>query len=122
MIRLLVFLLLALGFFAHQDERFWRGCRWGHVDGVRSDSAQVHCRGFCSVPGPLQTVQRAEMWGVVLALQTSRAVHLGVDNLGVVRHVLVRGVGWFMRFATVLFYLARLAFGVLIGFRFQLFL
>ena len=30
---------------------------------------------------------RAEMWGVILALQTSRAVHLGVDNLGVVRHV-----------------------------------
>ena len=27
------------------------------------------------------------MWGVILALQTSRAVHLGVDNLGVVRHV-----------------------------------
>ena len=26
------------------------------------------------------------MWGVILALQTSRAVHLGVDNLGVVRH------------------------------------
>ena len=43
--------------------------------------------GFSSVPGPLQTVQRAEMWGVILALQTSRAVHLGVDNLGVVRHV-----------------------------------
>ena len=33
------------------------------------------------------------MWGVILALQTSRAVHLGVDNLGVVRHVgrLLRG-------------------------------
>ena len=42
---------------------------------------------FVSVPGPLQSVQRAEMWGVILALQTSRAVHLGVDNLGVVRHV-----------------------------------
>ena len=27
------------------------------------------------------------MWGVILALPTSRAVHLGVDNLGVVRHV-----------------------------------
>ena len=27
------------------------------------------------------------MWGVILALQTPRAVHLGVDNLGVVRHV-----------------------------------
>ena len=49
---------------------------------------EVHsCRGFCSVPGPLQSVQRAEMWGVILALQSSGAVHLGVDNLGVVRHV-----------------------------------
>ena len=27
------------------------------------------------------------MWSVILALQISRAVHLGVDNLGVVRHV-----------------------------------
>ena len=36
---------------------------------------------------PIQTVQRAEMWGVILALQFSSAVHLGVDNLGVVRHV-----------------------------------
>ena len=43
--------------------------------------------GFCSVPGPLQSVQRAETWGVILALQSSTAVHLGVDNLGVVRRV-----------------------------------
>ena len=36
------------------------------------------------------------MWGVVLALQSSRAVHLGVDNLGVVRHVdrLLRRLSW----------------------------
>ena len=27
------------------------------------------------------------MWGVILALQSSGAVHLGVDNLGVFRHV-----------------------------------
>ena len=59
----------------------------GHVDGIRPDQDQASCRGFCSVPGPLQSVQRADMWGVILALQTSRAVHLGVDNLGVVRHV-----------------------------------
>ena len=45
------------------------------------------CRGFCSVFGPLQTVQRAELWGVILALQANDGVHLGVDNLGVVRHV-----------------------------------
>ena len=75
------------GFFAHQVECFWRGCRWGHVDGVHPGLDRACCRGFFSVPGPLQTVQRAEMWGVVLALQSSRAVHLGVDNLGVVRHV-----------------------------------
>ena len=72
------------GFFAHQAEHFWNGRRWCHVDGVRIDP---NCRCFCSVPGLLQSFQRAEMWGVILALQTSRAIHLGVDNLGVVRHV-----------------------------------
>ena len=45
------------------------------------------CRGFCSVPGPLQSVQRAEFWGVILALQANDGIHLGIDNLGVVRHV-----------------------------------
>ena len=35
----------------------------------------------------MQTVQRAELWGVILALQAIDGVHLGVDNLGVVRHV-----------------------------------
>ena len=40
-----------------------------------------------SVPGPFQSVQRAELWGVILAFQSSDAVHVGVDNLGVVRHV-----------------------------------
>ena len=75
------------GFFAHQSEECWRGRRWGHVDGTRADNDDSSCGGFCSVPGPLQSVQRAEMWGVILALQSSSAVHLGVDNLGVVRHV-----------------------------------
>ena len=59
----------------------------GHVDHVRPEGDVRSCRGFCSVPGPLQSVQRAELWGVILALQSSVAVHLGVDNLGVVRHV-----------------------------------
>ena len=75
------------GFFAHHSEHSWSGRRWGHVDTVLLDRSLVCCRGFSSVPGPLQTAQRAEMWGVNLALQTPRAVHLGVDNLGVVRHV-----------------------------------
>ena len=75
------------GFFAHHADHFWGSRRWGHADGVRVTPDVASCIGFCSVPGPLQSVQRAETWGVILALQTSRAVHLGVDNLGVVRHV-----------------------------------
>ena len=35
----------------------------------------------------MQTVQRAGLWSVILALQSSDAVHVGVGNLGVVRHV-----------------------------------
>ena len=52
------------GFFAHQPEHFWRRRRWGHVDGILPDLDRASCGGFCSVPGPLQSVQRAEMWGV----------------------------------------------------------
>ena len=81
------------GFFAHQAE-----CFGGVVGGAMLMVFTLVLIGrivevFASVPGPLQSVQRAEMWGVVLALQSSRAVHLGVDNLGVVRHVdrLLRG-------------------------------
>ena len=43
--------------------------------------------GFCSVPGHLQSVQRAEFWGVNLALQANDGIHLGVDNFGVFRNV-----------------------------------
>ena len=60
----------------------------GHLDEDVGDDAVVStCRGFCSVPVPLQSVQRAEFWCVILALQANDGVHLGVDNLGVVRHV-----------------------------------
>ena len=51
------------------------------VDRVQSVGFDHSCRAFVSVPGPLQTVQRAELWGVILALQSDKAVHVGVDNL-----------------------------------------
>ena len=59
------------------------------MDGIRADDDDDVSprRGFFSVPRPLQSVQRAELWGVILALQSSHAVHLGVDHLGVVPHV-----------------------------------
>ena len=42
---------------------------------------------FCSVLGPLQTVQRAELWGVILALQACTSAHMSDDNPDVIRHV-----------------------------------
>ena len=54
----------------------------------RSEGSVVGtCRGLCSVLGPLQPVQTAEFLGVILALQANDGIHLGVDNLVVVRHV-----------------------------------
>ena len=61
----------------------------GHFDdlGLTPDGLFSSRLGFSSLPGPLQTVQRAEFWGVVLALQATNAVHLVDDNLNVVRYV-----------------------------------
>ena len=75
------------GFFAHSSEECWNGSRWCHVDRVHLDHVVQSCKSFVSVPGPLQTVQLAELWGVILALQSSDADHVGVDKLGVVQHV-----------------------------------
>ena len=44
------------GFFAHQSENYWSDRRWGHVDRVRPEGEVQSCIGFCSVPGPLQSV------------------------------------------------------------------
>ena len=77
------------GVYARLHADNWRYRRWGHFDdlGLTPDGLSSSCLGFCSLPGPLQTVQRAEFWGVVLALQATSAVHLGVDDLNVVRYV-----------------------------------
>ena len=75
------------GMFAHLSELCWSDRRWGHVDRVQTLGVHHSCRAFVSVPGPLQTVQRAELWGVILALPSDQAVRVGVDNLGVVRHI-----------------------------------
>ena len=40
---------------------------------------------FCS--WSTAVCSEAEFWSVILALQANDGVHLGVDNLGVVRHV-----------------------------------
>ena len=51
------------GFFARQSPDCWGGRGWGRVGGVRAVGGVSSCGGFCSVHGPLQSVQRAEMLG-----------------------------------------------------------
>ena len=50
-------------------------------------SGSERCRLYLSVPKPLHTVQWAELWGVIAALQAAKPVHLGVDNANVVAQV-----------------------------------
>ena len=59
------------GVYAHASSAAWFGRMWGHLDLLPPlpDGAGEACRLYCSVPGPLQTVQRAEIWGVLVALQ-----------------------------------------------------
>ena len=81
--------------FTKRISRLWTCWRWGHWDDDVGDGSVVSaCRCFCSVPGPLQTVQRAELWGVFLVLQAIDGVHIGVGNLGVVHHVGRIWDGW----------------------------
>ena len=59
---------------------------WGTVE--EYGNAQLErCRAFLPIPGVLQTVQRAEFWGAIVALQAYWACHLGIDNLNVVRSI-----------------------------------
>ena len=58
------------GCFTSRVSRLWCNWKWGHWDDDVGDGSVVSaCRGFCSVP------------------EANDGVHLGVDNLGVVRHV-----------------------------------
>ena len=41
------------------------------------DLQNERCRLFLSVPRPVQSVQRAELWGVVLALQAAKPIDMG---------------------------------------------
>ena len=47
---------------------------WWHLDLLPpdEDSGTERCRLYLSVPRPLQTVQRAELWRVITALQASK--------------------------------------------------
>ena len=77
------------GVFAFLSGAAWFHRSRGHLELLPPDVNLGSERSvlYFSVPGALQTVQRAELWGVIAALQASRPVHLGVDNANVVGHV-----------------------------------
>ena len=80
-----MFLQVLFFFFAHQSEYCWSGRIWGKVDGIRAGDDVSSCRASFQFLG-LSSLFRELKCGVTLALQSSSPVHLGVDNLGVVRH------------------------------------
>ena len=51
------------------------------------DARLERCSDFLPVHGVLQTVQRAEFWGALLAMQAYWPCHRGIDNLNVVRSI-----------------------------------
>ena len=57
---------------------------WGVAEEY-GDARLERCRAFMPVPGILQTVQRAEFWGAIVAMQAYWPCHLGIDNLNVAR-------------------------------------
>ena len=50
------------GFFADHAASFCYVRSWCQVDLLHPVGNFPCCRGFCSVPGPFQSVQRAELW------------------------------------------------------------
>ena len=75
------------GFFCHIPGICW-GSRWGTLmtwDVMVGGFSHVEDFSLCLVP--FRPVQRAELWGVILALQASDGTHLGDDDLNVVRQV-----------------------------------
>ena len=60
------------------------GAVWGVAEEYGAARLE-RCRAFMPVPGPLQTVQRAEFWSAIIALQSYWPCHLGIDDLNVAR-------------------------------------
>ena len=60
------------GVYSYGSGAGWFHRRWGHLELLPpGDLGVERCVLFDSVRGPLQSVQRAELWGVILALQCS---------------------------------------------------
>ena len=74
------------GVYLPASELAFDGSIWGTAEEY-GDARLERCRAFQPVPGVLQTVQRAEFWGAILALQAYWPCHVGIDNLNVARSI-----------------------------------
>ena len=74
------------GVYLSAAEVAFEGAVWGVIEEY-GDARLERCRAFMPVPGVLQTVQHAEFWDAILALQAYWPCHLGIDNLSVARTI-----------------------------------
>ena len=58
---------------------------FGSVAEEHGNDRLERCGAFMPVTGVLQTVQRAELWSAIIALQSCWPCHLGIDYLNVAR-------------------------------------
>ena len=70
------------GIYLPASELAFEGSDWGTVEEY-GDARLERRRALLPVPGVMQTVQRAEFWGAVLAMQAYWPCHPGMDNLDV---------------------------------------
>ena len=68
--------------FVHSPAIIFDSHHWGHAQDL-DDPHEGSSHIFSGVLGPIQSVQRAEYWGVILALQAYSGIHIGIDNMNV---------------------------------------
>ena len=74
------------GVYLPASELALEGSIWGTAEEY-GDARLERCDAFLPVPGVVQTVQRAEFWGAIIALPAYGPFHLGIDNLDVARSI-----------------------------------
>ena len=72
------------GVYLPASELSFDGLVWATAEDY-GDARLERCRAFLPVPGVMQTVQRAEFWSAIVAVQAYWPCHLGIDNLNVAR-------------------------------------
>ena len=68
------------GAFVHSPAIIFDSHHWGHAQDL-DDPHEGSSHIFSGIPGPIQSVQRAEYWGVILALQACSGIHIGIDYM-----------------------------------------